>query len=83
MINVNINNQVVIYPSDKGWDEIVRLTAKNYNISLEKAVEWVKSRKTDDGGYKDQLWVIMSDLHDIFYLGNTNLKNSTMSICND
>ena len=83
MPRFNLNHEVVIYPNEKGWQKIIELTAKNYQFSIEKAIEWTDKRKTDDGGYKEQLWVIISDLHDMFYNGQNYMQTTWVSLLNE
>jgi hypothetical protein len=32
MPRFNLNHEVVIYPNEKGWQMIIELTAKNYQV---------------------------------------------------
>jgi len=79
----NLNDEVIIYPNEKGWQKIIELTAKNYKFSTEKAIEWTDKRKTEDDGYKEQLWVIISDLHDMFYNGQNYMQTTYCLFIND
>lgn len=76
----NLNHNVVIYPNEKGWKKIKALIASKYSMSNIEADEWVSIRKTDCGGYKDQLWVIASDLSDMFYNGQSYLSTTNIKL---
>ena len=72
----NLNREVIIYPTEEGWKRIKELIAFTYSCNDLEADGWVSRRKTDNGGYKDQLWVIIHDLHDMFYNGQRWLKTN-------
>jgi len=81
MKTYNINWDVIIYPSKKGWDKIHELVKAKYNLTPEKATAWIKNRKTPNGGYKEQLWTIMDELHDMFYMGTQHFKHMNIDLC--
>ena len=64
------NDEVTIYPNTKGWAKIIELfgTESYYN------------KMTGDDGYRDQLWVIIRDLHEMFYNGQSYFKNTTIKL---
>lgn len=75
----NVNDDVVIYPSESGWKRIVQRTMQYYNIDLKTAKELVESKKTCDGGYRDQLAHVMCVIGEMFYTGTPHLS-STMIV---
>ncbi len=82
MPRFNMNNEVIIYPNEIGFAKIKALISNKYLLSSQEANNWIKKRKTEDGGYQDQLWVIVSDLHHIFYNGQ-NFIDTTIAILNE
>jgi hypothetical protein len=67
--HLSMNDEVVIYPNERGWAEIAKL------LSF-----YPETRRTSDGGYKDQLWCIISELHTMFYNGQSYFKNTSVTI---
>lgn len=78
MDSYNLNEDVIIYPNISGWIKINELISQKYNISIADGRKMVGGKKTKDGGYKDQMWVIIHDLHEMFYNGQSYFK--TMNI---
>lgn len=76
----NLNHKVIIYPNKRGWRKIKALIASKYLLSCEEADVWVNARKTTCGGYEEQLWVIISDLHDMFYNGQNFMANTEIAL---
>lgn len=68
-----MNDSITIYPTDKGWIRIKDILMKKYGMSDFLANEWIIHRQTPDGGYRDQHWVIIADLHEMFFNGQTYL----------
>ena len=83
MPRFNLNHKVIIYPNEKGFAKIKALIANRYLLSNEEAENWVNKRKTEDGGYKEQLWVIVSDLHDMFYNGQSYMATTWIALLNE
>lgn len=83
MVKYNLNNNIVIYPNENGWNKIIEIVKNDYNLTWSAANEWVERRKTEDGGFKDLFWVIISDLHDIFYNGSTYLETTNITLSDD
>ena len=80
---MNINQYVVIYPSSAGWykiEQIIQTKLQDLNLAKSEIDEYMENRKTTDDGYKEQLWVIMSDYGDLFFNGSTYLKNTTLKM---
>ena len=76
---LNMNDYITIYPNENGFRKIKALIANRYLLSNEEAEEWVKKRTTKENGYKDQMWVIISDLHDMFFNGQNFMETSHFS----
>lgn len=76
----NMNDEVTIYPNESGWSKMVELKQKRLDISLEKARGYVYEKKTEDGGYRDQLWCIIQDFHGLFVIGSPCFKNATIEL---
>lgn len=83
MYKFNVNDKIIIYPTPSGWDKINELISDKYVIPLDEAKQWVEHRKTQDGGYQEQLWVIISDLHSMFFNGQAYLETTEITIMND
>ncbi len=84
MKKYNINDSVIIYPNEKGWVKIREILKKEYSFATEESVdEFINLRKTPDGGYKEQLWCIASDLHDMFYNGTCYFNTSAITLCHE
>lgn len=76
----NLNNNVVLYPSESGWKKILKDIKKTYVLSDKEAIAWVKQKTTKDGGYKEQLWVLMDVHHDMFFNGMTYLTSTNIDL---
>lgn len=72
-ITFSHNDNVTIYPNEKGWAKIIELTGD---------VDVYYYKQTEDGGYRDQLWCIMHDLHEMFYNGQQYFENTLVKIEN-
>lgn len=83
MPRFNLNHEVIIYPNERGFAKIKALIGNKYLLSNEEAETWVNKRKTEDGGYKEQLWVIVSDLHDMFYNGQSYMATTWIVLLNE
>lgn len=78
--SMNINQYVVIYPSESGWKKIREIIVNKYCDFHDLDIEEYIMNRTYDCGYKEQLWCIMKDFGDLFHNGSTYLENSTMKI---
>lgn len=76
----NLNHEVIIYPNERGFAKIKALISNKYSLSSEEAEVWVNKRKAEDGGYKEQLWVIVSDLHDMFFNGQNYMSKTWITL---
>lgn len=80
----NLNYNVAIYPNELGWNKIRELLQKAYNFkSKESLEEYIKHRTSTNGAFVDQLWSIMSDLHDMFYNGTQYFDSMNIDLCFD
>ena len=82
MEKFTVNDQVVIYPNDKGWDKIHDLIREKYRLSNQKTFDFIEGRKFD-GGYRDQMWTIMSDLHSMYFNGQNYFSNTYIAFSVD
>jgi hypothetical protein len=83
MSKFNLNNNITIYPSTKGWSELSRLTKDFYNLTDEKTLDWINQRKTNNGdmyGFKDQLHVIMNIYGSMFFNGQDYLLTANVEL---
>ena len=83
MSEYNINLDVTIYPSEKGWEMIPGLLSKKYMMHADIAKAWTDKRRTADGGYRDHLWSIISDLSELFYMGTDKLASMKIELNED
>ena len=60
VMKLSFNDEVIIYPTEKGWEKIENTLGENY----------VVKRKTEDNGYQDTLWCIIEDLGTLFFHGS-------------
>jgi hypothetical protein len=81
MNKFNINHDVIIYPSDKGWWKIKENLIYAYDVDY--AERQIASKRTEDGGFKEQLWCIMQDHSNLFYNGTDCLKSITIDLINE
>lgn len=75
MDKINLNETVIIYPTDKGWEKINRILrhqCQNHGIDFS---HYISSRVTNDGGYKDQLWQLINDIGVMFFPGPNYFKD--------
>lgn len=72
-MEINMNDQITIYPTDKGWIRIKELLMSKYRLTDKEADRWIRNRQTDDGGYKDQHWCLIDTFHSMFYNGQSYL----------
>jgi hypothetical protein len=80
---MNFNDEVIIYPSEEGWTKLFDILHKLHNVKYKSNIfisDYVSLRRTEDGGYKEQLWVIISDLHEMFFNGTPYLKNMNINL---
>lgn len=82
MIVYNLNNKVIIFPNENGWNKIIEIIKNEHNLTWSAANEWVERRKVNDG-FEDQLWVIMSDLHSLFFNGTAYLKSMNIQLSDE
>lgn len=78
----NLNYDIVIYPNANGWLKMREIISQKYNISITDAQIKLKNNTTYDCGYKDSLWVIASDFHDMFFVGQNYFKTMNIKLMN-
>lgn len=78
--SINLNDEVIIYPSEAGFRKINEIVAEMYGIKSDLAKNYVKNRTTDDNGFKEQLWEIMGNFGLLFFNGTTYLNNTTVKL---
>lgn len=61
----NLNDSAIVYPNDKGWAKIIELVGRDY----------AESCRTQDNGYKEELWSIMNNLGSMMYMGQDYFEN--------
>ncbi len=81
MEKFNLNYEVIIYPTEKGWSMIKQNLIFAYNIAL--AEEHIALKRTEDGGFREQLWCIMQDHSNLFYNGTDCLKTMVIDLINE
>lgn len=72
-----MNEKVIIYPTEKGWIKIRQILldrATKFNFKEYDVDQDLKNKRTEDGGYEDQLWVIIKDLHNLFFNGQDYIE---------
>jgi len=88
MQKYNVNYEMVFYPTEEGWDKIKEILEKKYkeyskdytNIDFQTPDETIKKHKTEDNGYKDQMWVIIANFNELFFNGSSFLKHTTIEL---
>jgi hypothetical protein len=89
METINLNTDVIIYPTFSGWKKMIKCYYNYYNqydhiiISWEDAEKAIEDNKTEDGGYKEQLWVLMSTFGEMFFNGTPYWENMNLTIVPD
>lgn len=80
MNKYNINDEIIIYPNLLGWNKIIEIVEKEYNLSNEKAIEFIEKRK-HNGGFTEQLHEIISTYHEMFFNGTPYFVNAIIDLC--
>lgn len=83
MEKFNLNHEVIIYPTDKGWYKIKQNLILIYSQNLDYLDKQIALKRTEDGGFKEQLWCIMQDHSNLFYNGTDCLKTMVISLINE
>jgi len=81
MDKFNINHEVIIYPTERGWEKIKKNLYSIY--SMQVADNELALKRTEDGGFKEQLWCIMQDHSNLFYNGTDCLKTMVIDLINE
>ena len=73
----NINERIIVYPTESGWKKIREITKKAYDIKDE---EYLQSRidiyTTKDGGFEEQLRVFCDVYHELFMISTTYIDTT-------
>lgn len=77
---ININDYVTIYPTDEGWQKIRSIMKKDYLASDYHVDKWISHCATEDGGFRDQLWVIIDKFNELFKLDSVYLDSMLMPV---
>lgn len=84
MKKYNLNDSIVIYPNEKGWIKLKEVLIMEYKFKSEdKLNQYLILRTTEDGGFKEQLWEIMSLFGKMFYNGTSYFETSFIDLCNE
>jgi len=78
----NLNDHVVIYPNKMGWAKMIEIRRRRLPeemFSLQVVKKELYSHRTREGGYKTQLWELLSEFGELFFNGSPYLHNSYMS----
>ncbi len=78
-IKLNLNNEIIIYPSNIGWIKIHEIISNLYGVSADKLDDEIKKRTTEDNGYRDQLWKIIEELYPLIFNGSRYLLKSEVN----
>jgi hypothetical protein len=82
----SVNDEVIIYPSEKGWIKIREIYTDIYADLYTKSLvrvdvdKHLRHKVTLDGGYKDQLWSIINDLNELFFIGSSYLESTRIEL---
>ena len=79
MKSYNLNSNVILYPNKSGWEKIAEITQEEYALTKEQAGRWVNNRK-QGAGFKEQLWVIMSVYHKMFFNGQRYFETTFIDL---
>jgi len=74
-----MNDEVIIYPNDRGWGKIRELLKEHYLLSDSDATDWIDKRKSN-GGYKEQLWVVINNFHSMYFNGQNYFKSTNITL---
>lgn len=78
-MKINLNHEVIIYPNERGFYKIHDLIQMKYQLTDMEAWDWVNKRRSNCGGYKEQLWVIVADFNEMFYNGQNYMEHAYMN----
>jgi len=83
-MKINLSENVIIYPSKEGWIKIYETFANRYRKPYNEAINHIDEyNRTDDNGFKEQLWVIMEMYNGLLYNGSTLLSNMDVDLLNN
>jgi hypothetical protein len=76
----NVNWKATIYPNESGWAKIRQILEKQGTADVDG---WIRRRASDDGGYTDQLWSIISDLGPMFFNGTGFFESANIKLIHE
>jgi hypothetical protein len=82
-VELNINQEVIIFPNKLGWEKIRlvdRVNKRKHFHNDEDYLASFQNKMVENGGFKEQLWVVIDELHELFESTNRYLENSKMII---
>ncbi len=82
MKEYSLNDSIIIYPTEEGWDMMIDLYQKNNDVNRHEAEKEIDKHKTTDNGYHNQIWSIMGNFGDMFYNGSVYLETTKIYLCN-
>ena len=77
----NLNYDVIIYPTEKGWERIKQNLINTYGVDY--ANKHLPLMRNDDGGCKEQLFALMLDHGNLFYSVTDYLKTMVIELINE
>ena len=80
-----MNAEVIVYPSRTGWARMTYIITKTERDvqTPEKAIERLKQKIDDKGGYRDTLFNIITKFPFLFQHPEKNLKSVYMTFTED
>lgn len=71
----NINNEIIIYPNEKGWEFIRNRLRDSYSLKSNTELnKFIVNNITHDNGFKEQMWCIIEILPELFHQGSDYIK---------
>jgi hypothetical protein len=83
MQKYNANYEIIIYPSEKGWEKIRSIISSIYKLDGRRLDAYIKSKTTPENGFKDQMWCIMSDFGEMYFNGTSYFSTMNIDLCFD
>ena len=76
MKEFNLNSEIIIYPTDKGWHKIIEIliNKREYLLDKDEMAKHMSFHRTKDGGYKEQAWVFANMFGEMLYNGQTYIS---------
>lgn len=81
MLELNLNQNVTIYPTQRGWDIIKSIVSDFDEFDSDDVEVWIKERTMKDGGFKEQLHYLITHFTGLFGVSkNKYLVSSKMNV---